>query len=315
MQSKMSTLQPDHLHAWILGSGIASLTAAVHLIQEAHMPPPQIHIIEKNLSVAGSVTASLGDAENGYDYRGGVLPQFNDTCIDALLSLVPSTSNPNQTVREEIIQHAQSLDRKTGLNPAQTRYLTSEKRGVVRMDAKGAMLTLKDRINLFMLASKREKSLGRSCIHDFFGEGFFCSGYWLLFATTYVPKSKLLIYTNTLRSSASALNLPTAPPNSVDISIVSKTCIALTYLTVANTMPTNPLSFPSSASSSRKVSTSASRPQSATSCLPTTTSAAPRSPPACLLSKPPRPANALYPSPRATRKPSNSSQMTLSLSR
>ena len=196
----MSTLKPDHLDAWILGSGIASLTAAVHLIQEAHVPPSRIHIIGKSLCAVGGVTASLGDAENGYDYRGGVLPQFNNTCMDALLSLVPSTSNPNQTVRDEIVQHAQSLDRKTGLKPAQSRFLASGSRGVGRMDAKGATLTLKDRIALFILVSKREKSLGRSCIHDFFSESFFCSGYWLLFATTYAPKSDLPIYTNTLRS-------------------------------------------------------------------------------------------------------------------
>ncbi|KAL4805696.1 oleate hydratase [Aspergillus unguis] len=105
--------------------------------------------------------------------------------MDALLSLVPSPSNPNQTVRDEIIQHAQSLDRKTGSKPAQPRFLASGKGGLGRMVAKGPTLTLKDRIHLFMLASKTEKSLGRSCIRDFFSESFFCSGYWLLFATTF----------------------------------------------------------------------------------------------------------------------------------
>ncbi|KAL4779752.1 oleate hydratase [Aspergillus varians] len=172
--------QPDHLDAWILGSGIASLTAAVHLIQEAKVPPPRVHIIE-TLDVADGTTVSYGDPEHGYDFRAGVRPQLNGACMDVLLSLVPSISDPNRTVRDEIIEFAKSLENQ----PTQTRFLTRDGNGVVRVDGNKAELGLRERIGLFMLASKSEKALGRNRICDYFGEGFFRTGYWLSLATTF----------------------------------------------------------------------------------------------------------------------------------
>lgn len=174
----MAERDPERIDAWILGSGIASLTAAVHLIQEAHVPPSRIHIIE-SLSAAGSVTASHGDAENGYDFRAGVRPQYNDLCMDSLLSLVPSTSDPTRSVRDEIREFAASLE----IQPPRTRFLARKSKGIVRVDAKKMALGLRDRIDLFTLASKSEKALGRARICDFFNEGFFRSEYWLLLAT------------------------------------------------------------------------------------------------------------------------------------
>ncbi|KKK13207.1 hypothetical protein P175DRAFT_0513571 [Aspergillus ochraceoroseus IBT 24754] len=180
----MSIRQPDRLDAWILGSGIASLTAAVHLLQEAQVPPSRIHIVE-TLGAPGGTTTSFGDAEHGYDYRGGVRPQFNDICMDALLSLVPSKSNPKQTLRDDILQHAESHEAKGHTKPAQTRFVERKPDGISRVDAKKATLGLRDRIDLFMLASKTEKALGRAHIRDFFNESFFHSGYWLTLATTF----------------------------------------------------------------------------------------------------------------------------------
>ncbi|KAL2817687.1 streptococcal 67 kDa myosin-cross-reactive antigen like family-domain-containing protein [Aspergillus cavernicola] len=146
---KMATRQPDRLDAWILGSGIASLTAAVHLIQEAQVPPSRIHIIEK-LSVAGGATVSHGDAEHGYDFRADMRPQFNDMCMDTLLSLVPSASDPTLTMRDEIVQFVESLN----IHDAQTRFLTHKARGVGRVKKDKGTPGLRDRIDMFMLAFK-----------------------------------------------------------------------------------------------------------------------------------------------------------------
>jgi oleate hydratase len=174
----------NDLDAWILGSGISSLTAAVHLIQEAHVPPSRIHILEK-LSVAGGTTVSYGDAEHGYDFRAGVRPQFNDMCMDTLLSLVPSLSDPNRTVRDEIYQYVEGMV----IPKAQTRFLTHTPHGVGLGNGRKMGLGVRDRLDLFKLASKSERAIGRARICDFFGEGFFRSGYWLSLATACVDSS------------------------------------------------------------------------------------------------------------------------------
>ncbi|PWY79322.1 myosin-cross-reactive antigen family protein [Aspergillus heteromorphus CBS 117.55] len=172
---------PDQVDAWILGSGIPSLTAAVHLIQEGHVPPSRVHILE-TLSQAGGGTVSSGDPVNGYDYRAGGMPPFNDSCVEELLELVPSHTNPENTVLDDI--HI-FWETKAARETPHTRFLTRHKNRIERVDAKRATLGLRDRVDLFMMASKTEKSLGRSRICDHFSKGFFKSGYWLSLSTTF----------------------------------------------------------------------------------------------------------------------------------
>lgn len=61
------------MDAWILGSGVQSLAAAVYLIEEAKVPPNRVHILE-TIGKAGESTANVGDPVNGYEYRGGAVP-------------------------------------------------------------------------------------------------------------------------------------------------------------------------------------------------------------------------------------------------
>ncbi|CAI7661483.1 unnamed protein product [Penicillium pancosmium] len=69
---------PDDMDAWILGSGIASLTSAAHLIQEAQIPPSRVHIIER-LEKAGGGSASTGDFVNGYlNLRNTMIGRYAD---------------------------------------------------------------------------------------------------------------------------------------------------------------------------------------------------------------------------------------------
>ncbi|PYH54061.1 oleate hydratase [Aspergillus niger CBS 101883] len=140
---------PEGMDAWILGAGISSLTAAVHLIQEAHVPPSRVHILE-TLSQAGGGSISTGDPVNGYDCRAGGMPPFNDVCMEELLSLVPSKTNPNLTVLEEFHEF---WDTEAVKDHPHTRFLTRHKHGLERIDAKRASLGLRDRVDLFMLAS------------------------------------------------------------------------------------------------------------------------------------------------------------------
>ncbi|GLB05711.1 hypothetical protein AtubIFM57258_001000 [Aspergillus tubingensis] len=172
---------PEGMDAWILGAGISSLTAAVHLIQEAHVPPSRVHILE-TLSQAGGGTISTGDPINGYDCRAGGMPPFNDTSMEELLSLVPSRTKSNQTVLEDLDEFWATEAIK---DRPHTRFLTRHKHSLERIDAKRASLGLRDRVDLFMLVSKSDKSLGRSRICDHFSNSFFKSCYWMLLSTTF----------------------------------------------------------------------------------------------------------------------------------
>ncbi|PWY94240.1 67 kDa myosin-cross-reactive antigen family protein [Aspergillus sclerotioniger CBS 115572] len=154
---------------------------SVREIEDANLPPSRIHILE-TLSQAGGGTVSSGDHVNGYDYRGGGMPPFNDVCMEELLDLVPSKDDPDQTVLEEINQY---WDTEAVKDTPHTRFLTRHKHSIERITAKEASVGLRDRVDLFMMGSKAEKSLGRTRICDHFSKSFFRSGYWLILSTTF----------------------------------------------------------------------------------------------------------------------------------
>ncbi|KAJ5294686.1 hypothetical protein PENANT_c014G03716 [Penicillium antarcticum] len=186
MMSHMSSLQmepsfTDDMDAWILGSGIASLTAAVHLIKEAKIPPSRIHIIE-TLEKAGGGSASTGDPVNGYDYRAGAMPAFNNIYVEKLLSIVPSKSDPKKTTLDDICEFRRSRPPHKSPN---TRILSRKTSGLARISPNQMGVGLRDRIALYMLSSKTEKGLGRSRIQDHFHSSFFRSSHWLTLATTF----------------------------------------------------------------------------------------------------------------------------------
>jgi oleate hydratase len=171
---------PNRLDAWILGSGISSLASAVSLLQEAHVPPERIHLLESH-GVVGGGTASAGDLVNGYHYLAGGMPLFNSVCIEELLSRIPSTARSSKTVLDDMKEYNETNVPK---EVPRTRFLVRRPYGLGRIDANRARLGLRDRISVFMLASRSEKSLGRSRISDCFRVGFFKSTYWLTMAST-----------------------------------------------------------------------------------------------------------------------------------
>ena len=63
----MNSTFPD-LKAPLVGGGIASPAAAVHLIRDGHVPGKNIHILEES-ELGGSLDAS-GSPERGYSMRG-----------------------------------------------------------------------------------------------------------------------------------------------------------------------------------------------------------------------------------------------------
>ncbi|KAJ5980014.1 hypothetical protein N7481_007312, partial [Penicillium waksmanii] len=172
---------PDGMDAWILGSGIASLTSAVHLIQEAQIPPSRIHIIER-LEKAGGGSASTGDSVNGYDYHAGAIPAFNNIYMERLLSIVPSISDPTKSTLDDIREFNSTRPPHKCPN---TRFLSRKPSGLLRNSSKQVRIGLRDRISLYRLSSKTEKGLGRSRIQDHFYSSFFQSSYWLILATTF----------------------------------------------------------------------------------------------------------------------------------
>lgn len=174
------------MDAWILGTGVPSLASALYLITEAKMPPNRVHMLEA-VSKADGSTVNGGDAENGYQYRGGMMFPLTDVHIANLLSMIPSEHEAGKTLVDDILE---SSGMGTGTRAVKglprTRFLVEKGNGISCVGPKHVSLGLRDHVDMFRFAAKSERSLGRSTVQDHFHNGFFRSNYWLVLATTYV---------------------------------------------------------------------------------------------------------------------------------
>ena len=70
----------DDKHAYIVGSGLASLAAACFLVRDAQMPGSHIHILEA-MDIAGGACDGIYDSSRGYVMRGGREMENHFECI------------------------------------------------------------------------------------------------------------------------------------------------------------------------------------------------------------------------------------------
>jgi oleate hydratase len=66
----MKSNNPKESKVYLIGSGIASLAAAVYLEKDAGVPGENIHILEQD-DITGGACDGSGDPEKGFLVRGG----------------------------------------------------------------------------------------------------------------------------------------------------------------------------------------------------------------------------------------------------
>ncbi|KAF9883251.1 hypothetical protein FE257_003807 [Aspergillus nanangensis] len=196
-RERTSQRDPQNTQAWLIGSGIASLSAAVHLIHDGKVPANNIHLLDVHPGTGGAIK-SCGDAENGYFlYSGGCLPYFHDRCVEELLSLVPSTENPDKSLLDGIREDEIS-------NPPQkaavTRLLKQENDGPHRVESESLQIGFRFRFDLIKIMLDSEKDLsGR--IEEHLSKEFFDTTFWTLWSTAFAlqPWHSILEFRRSLR--------------------------------------------------------------------------------------------------------------------
>lgn len=79
----------EEKHAYLVGSGLASLAAACFLVRDAQMPGENIHILEA-MDIAGGACDGILDSTRGYIMRGGREMENHFECLWDLFRSVPS---------------------------------------------------------------------------------------------------------------------------------------------------------------------------------------------------------------------------------
>jgi oleate hydratase len=166
----------ENRKAYIIGNGIAGLSAATFLIKDAGMKGENITILDKNSESGGSFDGK-GSAKSGYVCSG--YRMFERSIYLAtydLLSKVPSLTNPRKTLKDEFFKFNQKVK-------------VYDKARLVEngkiINARPMELNWRDRFRLVELLYMPERSFGTSEIQDYFTKDFFKTNFWFEWATTF----------------------------------------------------------------------------------------------------------------------------------
>lgn len=167
----------DQKSAYIVGGGLAGLTAAVFLIRDGHMKGENIHIFEE-LSLNGGSLDGKFIPHDGFVTRGGREMENHFECLWDAFRSVPSLEVEDASVLDEFYW----LDHD---DPNSSNCRIIHNRGE-RVDDDGkftlSKAAQKDLVNLFMTA---EDQLVGKRIEDVFGDEFFESNFWLYWCSMF----------------------------------------------------------------------------------------------------------------------------------
>ena len=167
----------DKKHAYIVGAGLAGLSAAVFLIRDGQVPGKQIHIFEE-LPVAGGSLDGQDRPDIGFVTRGGREMENHFECMWDMYRSIPSLEIPGASYLDEYYW----LD-KDDPNSSNCR-LTYNRGNEVPSDGK-YLLSKKAIKELIKLVLTPEDQLGDQTIGEYFSDEFFESNFWTYWATMF----------------------------------------------------------------------------------------------------------------------------------
>jgi len=172
-----NTANHETAKAYLVGSGIGSLSAALLLIRDGGFAGRNIRIIEE-LSVAGGALDGSGDPVQGYVTRGGrMLTEETYVCLWNVLQSVPSIEEAGKSVKE------MTWDFNHEVSAESHARLIDKDRNI--LDAKDLGFNLHDRAELLHLLATSEHGLGTKRIEECFSPHFFETNFWAMWRTTF----------------------------------------------------------------------------------------------------------------------------------
>ncbi|MCZ3571096.1 oleate hydratase [Lactobacillus crispatus] len=166
----------DKKSAYIIGSGLAGLSAAVFLVRDAQMKGENIHILEE-LPVAGGSLDGAKRPNAGFVVRGGREMENHFECLWDMYRSIPSLEIPGASYLDEYYW----LD-KEDPNSSNCRLIYN--RGD-RLPSDGQYGLGKCANEIVKLIMTPEKELQGETIEEFFSDDFFKTNFWTYWATMF----------------------------------------------------------------------------------------------------------------------------------
>lgn len=167
----------ENRKAYIVGGGLAGLSAAAFLIRDGQLPGQNITVLE-DLGLPGGGCDGIRDSRLGYVIRGGREMEDHFECLWDLYRTIPSLKNPGQSVLDEF--YYLNMD-----DPSSSPLRVTEKQGQDAHTLHKFGLTDKAALELAQLFLTPERDLDDKKITDVFTEEFFQSNFWLFWRTMF----------------------------------------------------------------------------------------------------------------------------------
>ncbi|RDW68780.1 oleate hydratase [Aspergillus mulundensis] len=214
---------PNYFQAWLVGSGIASLTAALHLIKEAKVPGSNIHILDTHEGTGGGMRIQgRGTEDGGYFLPPGCVQHFHGASVKKLLSLIPSAADASKSVLDTLHESTEEPTSKKGtyaggymtsfeasagsyverlFSPSTARaaegpsgrhppgplaqFVTAGESGPEASHQTGVHLGFQQRMMLIGFMLENESSIDNTSIKEIFDEDFFKTDFWMFWSTVF----------------------------------------------------------------------------------------------------------------------------------
>lgn len=167
----------EHKSAYIIGSGLAALSAACFLVRDGQMSGKQVHILEKDL-IPGGACDGYQYSDIGYVMRGGREMDNHFECMWDLFRSIPSIETEGISV----------LDEYYWLNKADPNYSlcrATKKQGQDAHTDKKFTLSDKGAKEIMLLFFTPDEDLYNKRINEVFDGEVFDSNFWLYWRTMF----------------------------------------------------------------------------------------------------------------------------------
>src|SRR5574344_47583 len=168
----------DKKCAYIVGSGLASLSAAAFLIRDGQMKGNRIHILEVLEVPGGACDAIYDNQRKGYLMRGGREMEEHFECLWDLYRSIPSIEHPGASVLDEFYWINKD---DPNISPCRATIKEGQDAGLnKKFNLSGQ--ALKDLMALFMA---KDEDLYDKRLDEVVSPEFFKSNFWLYWCTMF----------------------------------------------------------------------------------------------------------------------------------
>jgi len=162
---------------YIVGSGIAGMSAAYYFIRDGHVPAENITFLEQ-LHIEGGSLDGAGNAKDGYVIRGGREMDMTYENLWDMFQDIPALEMP--APYSVLDEYRLINDNDSNYSKARLIHNLGEIKDFSKFG-----LAKKDQLAIIKLLLKKKEELDELTIEDYFSESFLSSNFWTFWRTMF----------------------------------------------------------------------------------------------------------------------------------